>query len=139
MQLRQRRRPRLRRSPISISRLPKPKELYLLWKGLRLWDLSCRRGIQEWTGALVCAKCLEPRHEQTLIKVTGEQAFPDIVSKDSNTYTQTCDAYSILSMADFGTADCMIVGTESTFDPYQFRYSSVAAWAIAGVAIAGMP
>lgn len=94
---------------------------------------------KEWTGALVCTKCLEPRHEQTLIKVTGEQAFPDIVSKDSNTYTQTCDAYSILSMADFGTADCMIVGTESTFDPYQFRYSSVAAWAIAGVAIAGMP
>jgi len=95
--------------------------------------------IKEWTGLYVCKKDWEPRHPQTLIKVHGEKAFPDIVSKDTNTYTQTCDAYSILPMADFGTADCMIVGIESTFDPYQFRYSSVAAWAISGVAISGMP
>ncbi len=94
---------------------------------------------KEWTGLLVCEKDWEPRHPQTLIKVHGEKAFPEHVSKDVDEYTQTCDAYSILPMADFGTADCMIVGIESTFDPYFFLRSSVAAWAIAGVAIAGNP
>jgi hypothetical protein len=95
---------------------------------------------KEWTGLLVCGPCWEPRHEQTLIKVHGEKAFPSFVSKDgTDTFLHSCDAYSILSMADFGTADCLIVGTEGTFDPYQFRYSSVAAYAIAGIAITGNP
>lgn len=93
---------------------------------------------KEWTGLYVCKADYETRHEQTLMKVHGEKAFPDIVSKDgTDTFTPSCDAYSILSMADFGTADCMIVGTESTFDPYQYNRTSVAAWAIAGIAIAG--
>ena len=93
---------------------------------------------KEWTGLQVCFSCFEPRHEQTLMKVHGEKAFPDIVSKDgTDAFSHSCDAYSILSMADFGTADCMIVGTESTFDPYQYNRTSVAAWAIAGIAIAG--
>ena len=93
---------------------------------------------KEWTGLYVCKADYETRHEQTLMKVHGEKAFPDIVSKDGTvTFTPSCDAYSILSMADFGTADCMIVGTESTFDPYQYNRTSVAAWAIAGIAIAG--
>ena len=93
---------------------------------------------KEWTGLYVCKADFETRHEQTFIEVRGEKAFPDIVSKDgTDTFTSSCDAYSILSMADFGTADCMIVGTESTFDPYQYNRTSVAAWAIAGIAIAG--
>ena len=93
---------------------------------------------KEWTGLYVCKDDWETRHEQTLMKVHGEKAFPDIVSKDgTDIFAPSCDAYSILSMADFGTADCMIVGTESTFDPYQYNRTSVAAWAIAGIAIAG--
>lgn len=93
---------------------------------------------KEWTGLYVCKDDWETRHEQTLMKVHGEKAFPDIVSKDgTDAFSHSCDAYSILSMADFGTADCMIVGTESTFDPYQYNRTSVAAWAIAGIAIAG--
>lgn len=93
---------------------------------------------QEWTGLSVCGKCWEPRHPQTLIKVHGESAFPEIISKDgTDVFVHSCDAYSILSMADFGTADCMIVGTEGTFDPYQFNASSVAGYAIAGIAITG--
>ncbi len=116
------------------------------WPG-KGWKATCHRcGFwfpstelkKEWTGLLVCEKDWEPRHEQTLIKVHGEQAFPSFVSKDgTDTFSFSCDAYSILPMADFGTADCMIVGTESTFDPYQYNRTSVAAWAIAGIAIAG--
>ena len=118
------------------------------WPG-KGWKFTCHRcGFwypsteikKEWTGALVCRSCWEPRHEQTLIKVHGEQSFPDIVSKDGTDGFQfSCDMYSILARADFGTADCLTVGNESDPDPYQFRYSSVAAYAIAGIAITGMP
>lgn len=110
------------------------------------WKFTCHRCgfqfpsteiVKEWTGLYVCKKDWEPRHPQTLIKPTVERAFPDMVSKDADVYTVSCDAYSILSMADFGTADCMIVGTEKTFDPYQYNRTSIAAWAIAGVAITG--
>jgi hypothetical protein len=118
------------------------------WPG-KGWKAACHRcGFwfpstelkKEWTGLLVCEKDFEARHPQTLIKVHGEKAFPEFVSKDGpDSFVAVCDAYSILPMADFGTADCMIVGIESTFDPYFFNRSSVAAWAIAGVAIAGNP
>lgn len=92
---------------------------------------------KEWTGLYVCIKDHESRHPQTLIKVHGEKAFPEFVSKDgTDTFIQTCDAYSILGMADFGTADCMLADY-SNFDPYQYNRTSVAAWAIAGIAIAG--
>ena len=113
------------------------------------WKVACHRcGFwfpsneikRDWTGLLVCKKDFETRHPQTLINIRGETAVPSFVSKDpTDVFVAVCDAYSILSRADFGTADCMIVGTESTFDPYQFRYSSVAAYAIAGIAISGNP
>lgn len=85
------------------------------WPG-KGWKFGCHRcGFwypsteikKEWTGALVCQKCYEPRHEQTLIKITGEQTFPDIVSKDSNTYRQVCTVATSSAYADLGTADCM--------------------------------
>lgn len=116
------------------------------WPG-RGWKVACHRcGFwfpsteikREWTGLYVCEKDYESRHPQTLIKLKGETAFPEFVNKDGiDTFAFSCDMYSILSMADFGTADCMIVGTESTFDPYQYNRTSIAAWAIAGIAVAG--
>ena len=85
------------------------------WPG-KGWKLSCHRcGFwfpsteikKEWSGLLVCIKCWEPRHEQTLIKVHGESAFPDIVSKDTNTYLLVCTVVTSSGYADMGTADCM--------------------------------
>ena len=113
------------------------------------WKCACQRcGFwfpsseikKEWTGLLVCEKCWEPRHEQTLIQTRAETAVPDFVSKDSSpdTFVASCDAYSILPRADFGTADCAIVGLALEPDPYQYRWSSIAAYAIAGIAITGM-
>jgi len=83
------------------------------------WKFSCLRcGFwypsteirKEWTGLLVCTSCFEPRHEQTLIKVHGEKAFPDIVSKDgTDTFVEgaRCDIVTSSGYADLGTADCM--------------------------------
>ncbi len=99
-----------------------------------------REDIQtRWDGLAVCSKDYETRHPQTLIKIRGEHAVPDIIRKDGiDTFAPSCDAYSILPRADFGTADCAIVGLTIEPDPYQFRWSSVANYAIAGIAITGM-
>lgn len=86
------------------------------WPG-KGWKATCHRcGFwypsteikKEWTGLLVCPPCWEPRHEQTLIKIRGEQAFPDFVSKDGpDTFLGLCDVATRSAYADLGTADCM--------------------------------
>jgi hypothetical protein len=63
---------------------------------------------KEWTGLYVCRACHEPRHPQTLIKVHGEKAFPEFVSKDgTDTFVSYCDISTRSGYADLGTADCM--------------------------------
>ena len=62
---------------------------------------------KEWTGLYVCKADWETRHEQTLMKVHGEKAFPDIVSKDQDTYIGICTVATNSAYADLGTADCM--------------------------------
>ena len=63
---------------------------------------------KEWTGLYVCKDDWEPSHEQTLMKVHGEKAFPDIVSKDgTDSFITYCDVSTRSSYADLGTADCM--------------------------------
>ena len=86
------------------------------WPG-KGWKVTCHRcGFwypsteikKEWTGLLVCPPCWEPRHEQTLIKITGEKAFPDFVSKDGpDTFLGICDIATKSAYTDLGTADCM--------------------------------
>ena len=80
------------------------------------WKVSCHRcGFwfpsdeirKEWTGSLVCGKCYETRHPQTLIRVHGEKAVPDFVSKDpTDTFVGTCDIATSSGYADLATADC---------------------------------
>ena len=88
------------------------------WPG-KGWKATCHRcGFQfpsfeikkEWTGLLVCGSCFEQRHEQTLIKVRGEQAFPTFVSKDSDVYTGVCDIATSSGYAGLGVAGCMQAG-----------------------------
>jgi len=63
---------------------------------------------KEWTGLYVCRDDWESRHPQTLMKVHGEKAFPDIVSKDgTDTFITYCDVSTRSAYADLGTADCM--------------------------------
>lgn len=84
------------------------------------WKFLCHRcGFQypsteikkEWTGLLVCGSCWEPRHPQTLIKVTGEKAFPDIISKEPavDVFQGVCDVASSSGYSDLGETDCMKV------------------------------
>lgn len=71
---------------------------------------------KEWTGLLVCEKDYEPRHPQTLIKVHGERAFPEFVSKDIDVFIGFCDIMTSSGYADMGTADCMKADNNAT--PY---------------------
>jgi hypothetical protein len=85
------------------------------WPG-KGWKVTCQRcgfwfpstEIQkEWTGLLVCHSCEESRHPQTLIKVRGEKAFPDFVSKDAtDVFVGFCDVATSSGYADLGVADC---------------------------------
>ena len=62
---------------------------------------------KEWTGLYVCKDDWETRHPQTLMKVHGERAFPDIVSKDQDVYTGMCTVATNSAYADLGAANCM--------------------------------
>jgi hypothetical protein len=67
---------------------------------------------RRWDGVYVCSKDWEPRHPQTLIKIRGERAFPDVVSKDASPdiMVHVCDIRTISPYASMGTAGCMRAG-----------------------------
>lgn len=88
------------------------------------WKFVCHRcGLQypsteikkEWTGLLVCNSCWEPRHPQTYIKVVGEKAFPDIISKEPTTdiFQGVCNVATSSGYAGLGSAGCMQAGNNS--------------------------
>jgi hypothetical protein len=99
------------------------------WPGAG-WKFSCMRcGVwypsteikKEWTGLLVCPQCFETRHEQTLIKIRGEKAFPDIVNKDgTDIFVGVCNIATITAYADLATADCAQADKNSP--PYSVVY-----------------
>ncbi len=86
------------------------------WPG-KGWKAACHRcGFwfpstelkKEWTGLYVCKADWETRHEQTLMKVHGEKAFPEFVSKDgTDVFVSYCDVTTRSAYTDLGTADCM--------------------------------
>jgi len=66
---------------------------------------------KRWDGLYVCDKDYETRHPQTLIKVRGERAFPDIVSSDgTDQFIQFCDINGSAGYAGMGTAGCAQAG-----------------------------
>lgn len=72
---------------------------------------------REWTGLYVCEKDWESRHPQTLIKIKGETAFPEFVSKDgTDTFINFCNIATSSGYADMGTADCLKADNNAT--PY---------------------
>lgn len=72
---------------------------------------------KRWDGLLVCDKDFETRHPQTLLRVDGEHAFPDFVSKDTDVDVFFCDIFGASCYVGLGTAGCMAVG------PYRFTYN----------------
>jgi hypothetical protein len=80
------------------------------------WKVACdvcgfwfpREDIQtRWDGLVVCSKDFETRHPQTLIKIRGEHAVPDIIRKDgTDTFQGTCDVATSSGYADLAVANC---------------------------------
>lgn len=77
---------------------------------------------RRWDGLLVCGDDWETRHPQTLIKVHGETAVPDFVSKDASpdTFQGSCDIVSSSGYAGLGQAGCMQAGNNTY--PYSLLY-----------------
>jgi hypothetical protein len=84
----------------------------------RVWAALCDRcGFRfdsdklrkEWTGHMVCHECWEPRHPQDFVRVPHEEIVPPWTRPyPTDVFTQVCTEYTIQSIADVGTADCMI-------------------------------
>lgn len=88
------------------------------------WKVTCHRcGFwfpsseikREWTGLLVCEKCWEPRHPQTLIKLKQETQVPPFVSKDNNPdqYVQQCYIDGNSGFSGYAVSGCMTAGNDS--------------------------
>jgi len=77
---------------------------------------------KRWDGLYVCKHDFEPRHPQTLIKISPETSVPDFVSKDvyPDIYTLVCGVDGVSAFADMGTADCMQADKASP--AYSFLY-----------------
>ena len=77
---------------------------------------------KRWDGVLCCPKDWETRHPQTMIRVHGERAVPDFVSKDANPdqFVAYCDITTRSAYADLGTTDCMTIG--NTTYSYDFLH-----------------
>lgn len=74
---------------------------------------------KRWDGLFVCNKDWEVRHPQTLIKVRGERAFPDFVSKDASPDKEVffCDIFKSSPYVSMATIGCTHVGPT-----YRFTY-----------------
>jgi hypothetical protein len=97
---------------------------------------------KDWQGLMVCREDWEPRHEQDFIRTRPERGGVPISRpepEDINILT-ACDFWSSSPMADFGTADCMTVGGNTSVDLLIETYgaSSRAGIAIAGRSISGV-
>lgn len=97
---------------------------------------------KEWTGLMVCGGCFETRHPQDLIRVPREDsAIPWARPEAEDEFiVLTCDLWSTQGTADFGTADCAIVGRVTPIETLisVFNPTSVALLAISGRSISGV-
>jgi len=73
----------------------------------------------EWTGVMVCSECWEPRHPQDMIGYSRQEQAPPWtrperaeveIMTDWQETDLVCTVQGRLAQADYGTADCMVVG-----------------------------
>lgn len=107
------------------------------------WKIKASESKHRWDGLIVCKSDWEPRHELDFIKARTEQnsiPFSRPEPAVDNEILTTCDFWSNSPMADFGTADCMTVGgnTSIPFLIELYGATSIAARAIAGRSISGV-
>lgn len=74
---------------------------------------------KEWDGLMVCRECWEIRHPQELLRPIPDQAkLPWTRPEQKDQFIEPvitfgiggCSAFGVLGQADYGSADCAIVG-----------------------------
>jgi hypothetical protein len=96
---------------------------------------------RRWDGLMVCKDDYEVDHPQKHIRVKEDGlAVPWVRDEPEDTYLEVCDLWTASPLADYGTADCMTVGGNtsiplliSLFDP-----TCIAGIALTGRAIPGV-
>lgn len=87
------------------------------------WNVVCDRcGYEykhhqlqkEWTGLMVCRKCYEPRHPQTLIKAMATESVPSWTRPEpTDVFLVTGDALLTELLDTLYTENDLIIYTES--------------------------
>lgn len=91
---------------------------------------------KRWDGLYVCTKDWEQRHESDLLRVKPEKITPPWVRPEpDDTFLNVCDIWTTSPMADFGTADCMRVGGNTSI-PILIELFYPVSLAVADTAIA---
>ena len=98
---------------------------------------------KRWDGLFVCKEDFEYKHPQLSLKVHSDKQSVPITRPEpiQDTFIRTCDLWSSSPMADFGTADCATVGSNTNIKLLidVFNPSAVAGYAIASRSISGVP
>jgi len=98
--------------------------------------------LKRWDGLLVCREDYEVRHPQLSLRIKGDKQTVPIPRPDQvvDTFLPYCDLWTSSPMADFGTADCAIVGGNTNINILidVFNPVAIANYAIASRAIPGV-
>lgn len=96
---------------------------------------------KNWKGLYVCREDWEPRHPQDYLKARKETVgVPWSRPPSTDVYAFSCDLWTSSPMADFGTADCMTAGGNTSIPLLieTFATSAVPTTAIASRTISGV-
>lgn len=106
--------------------------------GLKFKNTDLRKN---WKGLMVCPQDFEYRNQQDFIKIRAEDGSPPWTRpQGTDQFVEACDIWTSSPMADYGTADCMLVGGNTSIPVLinVFGASSVAGRAIASRSISGI-
>jgi len=96
---------------------------------------------KRWDGLFVCEEDFEIKHPQLTLKVHADKQVVPIPRPDPpDQFIEFCDIWKSSPMADFGTADCAVVGGNTGIPVLIdiFNPVAVAGYAIAGRSIPGV-
>jgi hypothetical protein len=98
---------------------------------------------KRWDGLMVCEQDFEHDHPQKFLRVREDKiAVPWVRSRQADLELNVCTLWTSSAYADFGTADCAVVGRTPTFESlielFRPGTASIAEIAIAGYAMTGV-
>jgi len=98
---------------------------------------------KRWDGLMVCDADFEHDHPQKYLRVREDKiAVPWVRSRPADIEVTVCTLWTSACYADFGTADCAVVGRTPSFEMlielFRPATSSIADVAITGFSIPGV-